>query len=341
MAATLSIAGLRAQLWYKQLFDDVSKWLFMSRFMGDGANNPVQVVRDLTTKPGKTINIGLSTKLSGSGITGDSTLEGQEEAISSYAVIGLVDQLRHAVIMTGKMDEKLVAYNMRQDAKEKLAIWWAERIDQEILDKLCGKTSATFANTPTNPSTNRAVWAGGQTADTGLTASHVFDTKVLDKAKQVAIMATVKVRPIRMSDEQYKGTAKYFCIVHPYQASDLRKDPVWNQAQRDANDRGPSNPVLSGALGEYNGIIVYQHEGIYQFAGGAASANIARAVLMGQQAAVFMEGAEEEWVEKEFDYGNQWGISAGRIFGVIKPRFNSQDYGVVTIATGADVASTA
>lgn len=340
MANTISTSNLRAQLWYKQLFADVQNNLFMSRFMGDGANNPVQVVRDLTKNPGDRINIGLSTKLSGDGITGDSELEGNEEEILSYSETVIVNQLRHAVRLTGRMDEKKVAYSMRMDAKEKLKIWWAERIDQEILDKLCGKTSSTFANTPDAPAASRNVWAGGVSADGNLTATMKLDTKVIDAAKQMAILASPKVRPIRLENDEYKGTSVYVLIVHPYQATDLRQDPVWNQAQREANVRGSSNPILSGALGMYNGVVVYEHEGIYAWAGGSGSAPIARAVLMGQQAAVFAEGKPMEWVEKSFDYGNKWGIAAGRIFGVIKPVFNSVDYGVVTCTTAATTAAT-
>ena len=341
MANTVSTSNLRAQMWYKTLFADVPDILFMTRFMGESANNVVQVIRDLQKGAGDRIHIGLSTKLSGSGITGDSELEGNEESISSYEETCIIDQLRNAVRLTGRMDEKKVAYNMRNDAKEKLKIWWAERIDQEILDKMCGKTSSTFANTPDSPASDRNVWANDAGADASLTADEVMDTKVIDAAKQMAILANPKVKPIRLSEGMYKGTSVYVMIVHPYQATDLRKDPVWNQAQRDANVRGDANPIISGALGMYNGVVVYQHEGIYAWAGGAASAPIARAVLCGQQAAVMCTGKDDTWVEKSFDYGNKWGISAGRIFGVIKPMFNSLDYGVITATTAATTASTA
>ena len=52
-------------------------------------------------------------------------------------------------------------------------------------------------------------------------------------------------------------------------------------------------------------------------------------------------GAPVAWTEKSFDYGNQWGIACGAIFGVIKPLFNSVDYGVITMFTASAAASTA
>jgi len=129
-------------------------------------------------------------------------------------------------------------------------------------------------------------------------------------------------------------------IVHPYDATNLRQDPVWSQAQRDANIRGESNPIFTGALGVWNGIVVHEHEYVYRTNDGSGSAQVARNILCGQQAGVIAWGAPVQWVEKSFDYGNSWGISVGAIFGVIKPIFNSLDYGVMTLFCASDQAST-
>jgi N4-gp56 family major capsid protein len=340
MANTVSIAALRAKLWYKELFADVQTMLFMKRFMGEGANNPIQVVRDLQKGPGQYIEFGLSTKLSGDGVTGDDELEGNEEEILTYQTELAIDQLRHAVRLKGRMDEKKVAYKMRADAKEKLKIWWAERMDREILWKLSGVVAKTFANTPTAPSANRAIWAGNAGADNSLTATMVMDTKVLDAAKELALTVSPKVRPIKLEGSQETGESKYIVIMHPYQFSQLRKDPVWNQVQREAGVKGSSNPLFTGAVAEYNGLIIYQHELAYYFTN-TNSVTCARAILMGQQAGIMGIGEDERWTEEEKDYKNKWGIAAGRIFGVIKPVFNSEDYGLITIATAAAKATTA
>ena len=351
---TQSISALQAQVWYKDLFADVSTILFMDKFMGEGQNNPIQVITDLTKAPGDTVVVPLTTKLSGAGIAGDGELEGNEDEILSYSFSPKLNQLRNAVRLLGRMDEKKVAYNMRSDAKEKLKLWWAERIDKEILAKISGDTGnnilsdSAFANTPTAPTysstvaNNRQIFAGGVTAEGSLTTAMKFDTKVIDAAKQQALLSQPKVRPIRLEESAYKGQEVYIILVHPYQATDLRQDPVWNQEQRDANLRGETNPLLSGSLGMHNGCIVHQHESAYLDAdGGSGGASIARAILLGQQAGVFIKGRDSEWVEKSFDYGNKWGVSAGYIFGVQKPVFNSRDYGLITISTAAAAASTA
>jgi len=336
MTLSASIAGLRPELWRKQVFADARDNLYMTRFIGDSEQSMIQELEDLRKEAGSNISFGLGMKLSGAGITGDSTLEGFEEQMTDYDEDVAIDQLRHAVRLTGRMDEKKNAYNMRVSAKNRLADWWAERLDKEILDKLCGKASSTFANTPTAAAATRSVFAGGQTSVGAVTAAMKMDTKVLDAAKQMAKLASPMIRPVRVGGKEY-----YVVILHPYSATDLRQDPVWNQAQRDANVRGEDNPIFSGALGIYNGMVIHEHEYIYATTDGSGGANVARNILCGQQAGVIAWGAPVQWVEKSFDYGNSWGISVGAIFGVIKPLFNALDYGVVTMFAAGTTASTA
>lgn len=308
----------------------------MTRFMGTTDQSMIQELEDLKKQKGNTVTFGLGMKLSGSGITGDSELEGNEESLTDYDESLVIDQLRHAVRLKGSMDEKKNAYNMRTRAKNALADWWAERIDQEILDKLCGKTTSTFSNTPTEAAATRSVWAGGQSSTASVTSSMKMDTKVLDAAKQMAKLASPKIKPLRVD-----GKPKYVAFLHPYDITNLKQDPVFAQACRDAHVRGEKNPVFSGALVDWDGIIIHEHEYVYRTNDGSGSAYIARNILCGQQAGVFAWGAPKKWVEKSFDYGNSWGISCGAIFGTIKPIFNSLDYGVVTMFTASAAASTA
>lgn len=336
MTLSASIAGLRPELWRKQLFADVRDNLYMTRFIGETEQSMIQELEDLKKEAGSNISFGLGMKLSAAGTTGDSTLEGSEEAMTDYDEDVAIDQLRHAVRLTGQMDEKKNAYNMRESAKNRLADWWAQRIDQEILDKLCGKTTSTFSNTPTAAAASRSVFAGGQSSVGNVTTAMKLDTKVLDAAKQTAVLASPMIRPVRVDGKPY-----YVSIIHPYDATNLRQDPVWAQAQRDANVRGEENPIFTGALGVWNGIVVHEHEYVFRTNDGSASANVARNILCGQQAGVIAWGAPVAWVEKSFDYGNSWGISVGAIFGVIKPIFNSVDYGVVTMFCASAAASTA
>lgn len=336
MTNSATIAGLRPELWRKALFADVRDLLYIERFMGTSEQDMIMEMEDLQKAAGSKINFGLGMKLSGSGITGDSTLEGNEEATADYEEEIEIDQLRHAVRLTGNMDEKKSAYEMRTKAKNRLADWWAERLEQECFDKICGKTTSTFSNTPTAAASTRAIYAGGQASIGAITSTMKMDCKCLDAAKEMARLASPRIRPLRINGKQY-----YVVFLHPYDATALRQDPVWNQAQREANVRGDENPIFTGALGVYNAMVIHEHDYIYRTNDGSGSAYVSRNVLCGQQAGVLAWGKPVKWVEKLFDYENQWGISCGAIFGTIKPMFNSVDYGVVTIYAASAAASTA
>lgn len=336
MGLTLTAAALRPELWRKQLFADTRDNVYATRFMGSTEQSMIQELEDLRAQAGTNVSFGLGMKLSGSGVTGDNELEGNEEVLTDYDEDLAIDQLRHAVRLKGRMDEKKSAYNLRTRAKNALSDWWAERLDQEIIDKLCGKTTSAFANTPTAAAATRSIWAGGAANTAAVTAAMKMDTKVLDAAKEMATMATPKVKPIRIGGKQY-----FVALLHPYSVTALKQDPVYNQSVREAAERGKDNPIFTGAISEYNGIVIHEHEYVYRTNDGSGSAYVARNILCGQQAGVFAWGEAVSWVEKSFDYGNSWGISCGAIFGTIKPIFNAVDYGVVTMFSAAAAASTA
>ena len=336
MAVPLSNAALRPELWRKEMFADARDLMFMDRFIGEGESSMIQEFTDLKKEKGTNISFGLGMKLSGAGVTGDSELEGNEESMTDYDEDVAIDQLRHAVRLTGKLDERKNAYDLRTSAKNRLADWFAERMEQELLDKLCGKASSTFANTPTAAAATRSIFAGGAGNVGAVTTAMKMDTKVLDAAKQMAILASPRIKPLKINGKEH-----YVAILHPYDATNLRQDPVWNQAQREANARGNENPIFSGALGVYNGIIIHEHEYIYRTNDGSGAAYVARNILCGQQAGVLAWGAPVAWVEKTFDYGNAFGVSCGATFGCIKPLFNSVDYGVITMFCASAAASTA
>jgi N4-gp56 family major capsid protein len=335
MGASASNAALQPALWRKQLFADVRDNLYMNRFIGATEQSMIQELEDLKKEAGSNISFGLGMKLSASGKEGDDTLEGSEEAMTDYDEDVAINQLRHAVVLTGRMDEKKNAYNMRTSAKNRLADWFAERIEQEIFDKLCGKTSSTFANTPTIAAASRLVYAGGEDAIAHITSAMKMDTKVLDAAKATAQLANPKIRPIRVNGKEY-----YVAFLHPYDVTNLKQDPVYNQSVREAGVRGEDNPIFSGAVSNYNGIIIHEHEYILR-ANDGSSSYVSRNILCGQQAGVIAWGAPVNWTEKSFDYGNQWGSACGAIFGVIKPLFNAVDYGVITMYCASAAPSTA
>lgn len=363
-----SIDALRPEIWRKELYADVMDNLYFTQsgLMGEGPNNIIQILPDLKKQPGDTITVGLTAKLTGSGVTGDSELEGNEEQITPYSESVSIDQWRNAVRLRGKLDEKKNGYNMRMDAKDKLSIQQTEFIERQIFLKLGGVNNTTITDTNGLTVGTRATWsntpdvipAATEAAGTGnryvcanytsgtdaLTSEDKLTPQLISRAKRKAQLASPKIQPIRVNGQDY-----YIMFIHPWQAYDLRENATFAQALREADKRGNENRIFTGALGIYDGVILKEHEYVpfldvsaagNSFQGAATGTDCAvdcfRALLCGKQSAVFAEAENMDgWVEETFDYKNQTGFATGIIGGIQKLMFNSKEYGVIAVDTAA------
>jgi N4-gp56 family major capsid protein len=371
MANSVSVDALRPEIWAKELYADVMDNLYFTQsgLMGEGSNNIIEVKKDLVKGNGDTITVGLTAKLTGAGVSGDDELEGNEEAINAYSEAVVINQKRFAVRLTGQLDEKKNAYDMRQDAKEKLSIRMQEFIERQMFLKLGSVSLTTLIDVNGVTYSADAIWSNSPnqvpTADSGagygtrylcadytngadsLATTDLITPELISRCKVKALLASPKIQPLRIN-----GEAHYVMFIHPWQAYDLKNNATFNQARREAEVRGSSNPIFTGALGVWDNVIIKEHEYVpfLDISGGGLtpnnfelaatgtdySADCFRAILCGKQAAVFAQAKNPQgWVEETFDYKNKVGFATGLIGGIQKLQFNSKDYAVVTLDTSA------
>lgn len=346
------------KLWSRKLAREALKKTYAKRFMGTGSDSMIMIRNETNKGPGDRIRMTLRMQLTGDGIVGDQDLEGNEESLTTWTDDLVINQLRHAVRSAGKMTEQRIPFSVREEAMQGLADWWADRWDTWLFNQLCGFTPANAKVQLTGfneiKAPTRIVRAGGAANDQSLTtfATHGFSLALIDAAVEAAKVTTTgnvppPIRPIMVDGKPY-----YVAFLHPYQVSALRitttasqaKPVLWYDIHRAALQGGKmDNPIFSGALGEYNGVILHESTRITQgvhASTGAAVANTARAVLCGAQAAVcgFGQGHDQstyDWFEQLFDYGNKLGVKAGCIAGLKKSRYNSQDFGCIVMSSYA------
>lgn len=359
---------LAVSVWSKSLAIEAYRKTFVGKFIGSTEDSLIQEKVELKKGPGDNITCGLNVQLQGDGVAGDATLEGEEEALQFYDDKIYVDQLRNAVRIAGKMTEQRVPYNLRETAKSRLADWWARRMDVSFANQICGNTAQTDLkftgmNAVLAPSTNRILIAGGQANDQSLTSSDTFNLELIDIARIRAETASTEdgtgpvIRPFNMG-----GNMMYVMFLHDYQVHDLRTNTStgqWLDIQKAAMSGGDvkDNPIFTGALGVYNGVVLHRWSRVtngVNSSTGAAVASTKRAVLCGAQAATIAFGADGganryDWAEEMFDYQNQAGFAAGAIFGLKKTKFipannsatNAEDFGTVVVSTYAAAPTTA
>ncbi len=341
--------ALAVKRWSTSLAVEAAKKMYFSKFIG----SVITKLTDLEKNAGDKVTYGLRMKLRGAGVTGDGTLEGNEEALTYYSDDLLIDQLRHAVRSKGKASEQRVPYNMRAAAREALATWWAERFDELLFVYLSGARGVdttltlpigftSFAGNALNtPDAAHIQYADGYAKAT-ITSAMTMDLAEVDALVEKAETVDPMIQPIMIDGEKH-----YVLIMHPYQATDLRTNTntgQWLDIQKAANVRSASNPIFTGALGMYNNVVLHVHRNVVRFDDYGSGVNLpaARALFLGAQAAAIAFGngggesvARYSWKEELFDYGNQLGVAAGSIFGVSKTVFNSKDFGVIALDTYA------
>lgn len=307
----------------------------------------IQLLDDTQKGPGDRITVPLRMQLTALGVQGDSTLEGNEEALQVYTDNLFINQLRNAVRSGGKMSEQRVPFSVREQAQIGLSDWYAGVFDLGFFNQLAGVVTADTRqacnNTPTAPSTNNVYYANGVANDievASASASNVMKIQFIDFALQKAKLNSPCIRPIRMMGEDY-----YVMFLHPYQVTAMRINAnagQWFDIQKAAMTGGEitKNPIFTGALGMYNNVILHESTRVPAVYNLPADPNWStyRAILCGAQAATLAFGQDSagnkvSWVEELFDYGNQLGVAAGMIWGGKKMVFNNQDFGVIVVAT--------
>lgn len=323
-ADTTITDALTKKAWSKQLWKEAQAENYFARFTGVGPNFIIEKKTDLKKEKGDKITTGLLMKLTSDGVSGENMLEGNEEKLIFLDFAVEVDQIRNAVRLAGSMQEQKSAVNLREAAKESLKVWLAEKIEKDIIAAL---TAA--------PTANRLIYAGTRTEEVQITASDKFSADMISAARRKAMMAKPKIRPVNIGGKNY-----YAMIIDSYQARDLKNDSKWIEAQKDANLRGLDNPLFTGMIGLYDGVVVHEYENAIRTATGAAGIEVGHAILLGAQAGVLAIAKEPTWKEKEFDYGDKAGFATGMIRGVAKATFEEAggdkfDFATVQVITSS------
>lgn len=313
--------------------DSVKETFFGSSLMG-GMDKPVYVKTDLEKGKGESIVFALRMRLSGAGVTGDATLENNEEKMSTYNLTVTLDKYRHAVRDEGELSRQRPAYDVEDEMVMALKDWGEEKMDQLCFDALGIGDGATSNPTKVFYKTSAGVLASSAaTAKTALTAA---DSKFTPSmlmiikawAKTGGGRVYIPIRPVKLSG----GKSYFMAVMHDDSLADFKLDSTYQQFLRDAEIRGSENPIFTGAVAIVDGCIVKENEKCNVATdGGGASVAWTKASFFGQQALCWAWGKRPKLTERDFDYGDELGKSWRIIAGVKRSAFNSLDYGSVGV----------
>ncbi len=354
-------------VWSRDFWRVARNMSFINQFAGSGPNAMVQRISELTqSEKGARAVITLLADMTGDGVVGDNTLEGNEEALRAYDIVVQLDQLRFANRLAGRLADQKSVVNFREHSRDALAYAMADRIDQLAFLTMSGvsygvKNNGALRNTlgsgqnlsdlafsgdVTAPTTNRhRRWD----ASSGLIAGDVTAVAAADTIKYetiVALKAYAKdnyIRGIRAAGNE----EVFHLFVTPQVMADLKLDSDFLANVRNAGVRGPSNELFSGSSSlMVDGVMVHEFRHVFNTNGATSGAsgnagsngykwganadiNGSACLFVGAQGLAMADIGLPEIVEDSFDYGNQNGISIGKIFGFKKPKYNSDHNGAV------------
>lgn len=314
-------ANLVPKVWAKKVWHEGVKDSYFDKFTATDGSNVVHKNKDLENVKGDSVVFGLMMNLTGSGVEGNrQKLAGAEDTLNIYDFTVNTKLVRNAVSRY-EADDQRTQYDMLKEIKIALKQWLSDWLDDRLISRLSY-----------NPSNGEVLYASAAGTQSSITANDKLTTTIISRAKRKALMHAPKVQPIKVD-----GMDKYIMLVHPWAARDLKDDPKWLAAQQNANIRGSKNPIFTGALGEYDGVILYEYERVQTGNIGASSANVCQNLLLGKQAACFAVSRPAKHIEQTDDYGNIAGNGIAFYGAVEKTNFNGKDYGVINVMTGGAV----
>ncbi len=348
MADTTVAAGLTVQQWDDKFFTEYLGMFRFKKYLGTSRNSMIQVKEDLTVKKGKSITYALANKLTGAGVTGSSTLEGNEEDQDTRSFELVVDKIRNAT-RVAEVDEQFSAISLRAAGKEALQDWILEKTRDDIITAMgsingvaYGSASEAQKDAWLVDNADRTLFgalvannAGNDHSACLITLDNTNDKltpAALSLMKRIAKGANPKIRPIKTSEDE-----EWFVVwCNSLCFRDLANNSTMTQANRDALARGKGNKLFTGGDLLWDGMIIKEVEEIDVVSNGTI--NVAPVYLCGAQAVGLGWAKRTKTVTETFDYGDKFGCAVEEIRGIEKITFGSgtndtddlKDNGIVT-----------
>jgi len=361
----------------------------LTPFIGkEGSGLPIIQKNELQNKPGDTIRIYMNAYLSNLGSFGSTAMEDAEEVFPFYYKDVFVNSWRNAIKDDGKMSNQRGLFNIHKVGIPMLGEWYGQRKDDGIFNTLyygwpphilgdaalmgyAGTITslkpnknwycADSANNPITYSATDATYISAiQAAEQALTdtESDWFGAELLEGV--AAKLATLNVPKV-----SYKGWSGHIGILHTNQVAQLRMNDKWFSANINAMPRdAKNNPIFSGkiangAIGEWNGILLFKSNKVHNAdrstytdlissASGSATveidssmANVRRALFLGRNA-VALAVAQNSGIQMkdDFDYNFKKGEAVEGIWGAARQEYTSDDASADFVQQGSMVVST-
>lgn len=315
----LTSDALTAELYAKKLFEEAMKETFFDKFKG----SIVDERTDFTKSQGDSFVYGLASRLSGSGKQNAETLVGNEEDITTYSDTVVVNLERHAVSYDNKITKQRAAFDVPQLAENLIKTWLAEKVDQVQWDAITNASNTLTLHHISGAvelEDSRTAASTSVAADSTSTLTPDFLMKIRPILKTGGNRARPPIKGVKIGGREY-----YVVVQHPDALVDLKLNSTYAQYVREAERRGPENPIFTGAVAIIDGFVIHESE----FIDNTTEARVSRGVVLGKEAIMLMWASMPKVFlsDDNSDHGRKQAVVAEMIVGATATEFNSLPYG--------------
>jgi N4-gp56 family major capsid protein len=237
------------EFWAPAVIMDANQRAFWSRFEGpEGSTSAIIRKDDPLKKAGDIVNFTTVGQLYGDGVTGASTLAGNEEKFPLDGFQLTVDWLRNAVAFNARAEGRAL-FKPAKVAGQVLSNWWARSTDNDLFSQLID------TDTP-----SPLLYANNATALTGLDDNSTFGVNEVERI--VLALEANGVTPLEVTRDNGEIFPVYGIVISEFDAYHLRGDSLWQNANAEAAVRSEKNRLFTGALGMIRGAMIFVHRGV-------------------------------------------------------------------------------
>lgn len=233
---------------------------FIARSESD-TNAIIKAVKK-TFETGDVVGIELEDDLVEAGAVGNVTLDASSEELKRIRQFIKIDRWQHTVPSNGSILKQRSADKFKTSANNALKNWAVRKFDKVFFSAM----SADCTN---------IVCAGnhGSSDCSNIAKADVLTTADVEEARRRAELGVAvdtngnevqvpPVIPVSMNQEEnagfYEDLPVWVMFVGTNTARHIKNDANWAEARKDARERGKTNPIFTGALGFWDGVLLLQ-----------------------------------------------------------------------------------
>lgn len=262
------VADLIPPYWIKKVRSDVAQTEFFSKMEGkEGSNSAIIAKENLNKEPGDTLTFTVESELYGAGKTNETALAGYEEKAQIHQFGVPLTAYRHAEALSAYANQYTMVDNIVR-AGGRLSRWLARKRDAILFGELLSANTTSLDTQGRTYETVSAakvktLYGGSATSVATLSSSCRFSLDEIDKCKLALIRQGARPIEVR-SSKTGEVLPIYVAVIDEMSAFRLFSSTAFRSAMEATLPRSFDHPLLTGAIGMWNGVVIHVYNSINQ-----------------------------------------------------------------------------